>query len=143
MKGMMLAAAAACVMLTGCKTGMSMLRSDSPDGASVTILSPKDGDTVEKTFTVKFGIEGMAVVPAGKKQDHSGHHHLLIDMKELPDMAMPLPATSNLVHFGGGQTETTLTLTPGTHTLQLLLGNHLHIPHDPPVLSEKITITAK
>ena len=75
--------------------------------------------------------------------ENTGHHHILIDVDELPDMSMPLPTTENIVHFGGGQTQTTLTLSPGTHTLQLLLGNHLHVPHDQPVLSEKITITVE
>ena len=85
----------------------------------------------------------MGVAPAGADLKNTGHHHLLIDVNELPDMAKPLPATTEVKHFGGGQTETLLTLTPGTHTLQLLLGNHVHIPHDPPVLSKKITITVK
>jgi hypothetical protein len=83
------------------------------------------------------------VAPAGVDREHTGHHHILINLEELPDMTQPLPANDNVKHFGGGQTEATLTLEPGEHALQLLLGNHLHIPHDTPVLSEKITITVE
>ena len=83
----------------------------------------------------------MGVAPAGVQQQNTGHHHLLIDVTEQPPGNLPLPANDNIVHFGGGQTETTIELAPGTHTLQLVLGDHLHIPHDPPVQSERITIT--
>ena len=121
----------------------SELVSTSPDGARAYFIEPQDGQSVAQTFTVKFGLSGMGVSPAGIKRDNTGHHHILIDMASLPDMSKPLPATDRIKHFGGGQTETTLTLAPGTHTLQLLLGNHLHVPHDTPVLSEKITITVK
>ena len=117
--------------------------STSPAGAEVYFIEPQDGATVGSTFTVKFGLSGMGVAPAGTDRDNTGHHHILIDLDELPDMTKPLPASDNIVHFGGGQTETELTLPPGEHTLQLLLGNHLHIPHDKPVISEKITITVK
>ena len=85
----------------------------------------------------------MGIAPAGIDMENTGHHHILIDLDEMPDMSMPLPTTDNVVHFGTGQTETTLTLTPGEHTLQLLLGNHLHVPHQSPVMSEKITVTVK
>ena len=85
----------------------------------------------------------MQVAPAGVEQDAAGHHHLLIDMADLPSMTMPLPASDQLIHFGKGQTETTIDLAKGEHTLQLVLGNHLHIPHDPPVISSKITITVE
>lgn len=94
-------------------------------------------------FAVEFGLEGMAVVPAGTEQENSGHHHLLIDQQELPQLNMPIPSDSVHVHFGLGQTSTELSLAPGEHTLQIILGNHLHIPHDPPVVSEKITITVQ
>jgi Domain of unknown function (DUF4399) len=109
--------------------------------AKAFIISPKDGDKVAKTFTVKFGLMGMQVSPAGKEVHNSGHHHLLIDTEVLPDLNKPLGA--EVTHFGGGQTETTLTLSPGKHTLQLILGDHLHRPHNPPVLSRKITITVE
>ena len=109
--------------------------------AEVYIISPRDGDTVNGEIAVRFGLRGMGVAPAGMEVANTGHHHLLIDMDTLPPLDMPLPKTDQLRHFGGGQTETTLELEPGTHTLQLLLGNYSHVPHNPPVMSEKITIT--
>lgn len=117
--------------------------SEASNEANVYFISPVDGQTVSQTFTVKFGLSGMGVSPAGIKKDNTGHHHLLIDTATLPDMKNPLPATDKIKHFGGGQTETQLTLAPGKHTLQLVLGNHLHIPHNKPVVSKKITITVK
>ncbi|WP_237060698.1 DUF4399 domain-containing protein [Microbulbifer sediminum] len=114
--------------------------SKAPADARAYILSPKDGEKVGKTFTVRFGLSGMGIAPAGIDKESTGHHHLLIDVDQLPSMNKPLPATDNIIHFGGGQTETEITLSPGKHTLQLLLGNHLHIPHSNPVLSEKITV---
>lgn len=106
-------------------------------------VSPLDGDTVSSPFKVRFGLQGMGIAPAGVAKENTGHHHLLIDMTELPDMTTSLPATDNLIHFGGGQTETVLELPPGQHTLQLLLGDFAHRPHAEPVLSKKITITVK
>ena len=90
-----------------------------------------------------FGLKGMGVAPAGVTLANTGHHHLLIDVDTAPDMNVPLPATDNIKHFGGGQTETELTLPPGKHTLQLVLGEALHIPHEKPIVSPKITITVK
>ncbi len=119
------------------------LLSTSPEGASVYFITPEDGQTVSQTFKIKFGLIGMGVAPAGTDREKTGHHHLLIDTDPLPNMHQPLPATDKIKHFGGGQTETELSLPPGQHTLQLLLGNYAHIPHDKPVLSEKITITVK
>jgi len=116
---------------------------EAPQNAQVYFISPLDGDVVDTTFTVKFGLKGMGVAPAGVMQENTGHHHILIDLQEEPDYSKPLPATDNIRHFGGGQTETTLTLKPGKHTLQLLLGNFAHIPHDKPVMSRKITIEVK
>lgn len=116
------------------------LVSSSPEGASVYFITPVEGQQLETPFTLKFGLKGMGVAPAGTDKPDTGHHHLLIDLNELPDLVMPLPANDHLKHFGKGQTETELTLPPGAHTLQLLLGNHLHIPHQPPLLSEKITV---
>lgn len=112
----------------------------SPEGASVYIISPKDGDTVETTFKVKFGLSGMGVAPAGTEKTNTGHHHLLIDGK-VPDMNQPLGA--NVKHFGGGQTESEVTLEPGQHSLQLILGDHMHVPHNPPVMSDVVTVTVK
>ena len=117
--------------------------SESPPGAKVYIISPKDGEVVSKTFTVRFGLVNMGVAPAGVKVPNTGHHHLLIDLENLPDMKNPLAFSENVRHFGGGQTETEITLAPGKHTLRLLLGNYLHIPHKPPVLSKEITVIVK
>lgn len=115
-------------------------QSSSPEGASVYIIEPADGATVPTTFTVKFGLTGMEVSPAGVEKANSGHHHLLVDVEELPDLTQPLPKSDHVKHFGKGQTETSLTLEPGTHTLQLVLGDHNHVPNDPPVISDEITI---
>ena len=104
-------------------------------------VSPQDGDKVSGEFTVSFGLRGMGVAPAGVEFANTGHHHLLIDVDSLPPMDLPLPKSEQLRHFGGGQTETSLNLPSGEHTLQLLLGNYSHIPHSPPVMSAKITIT--
>jgi len=117
-------------------------RSAAPDGASVFFITPVNGDTVSNPVTIEFGIAGMSVVAAGDAQPQSGHHHLLLDTG-LPDLALPIPADANRIHFGDASTSTQLTLDSGEHTLRLLLGDHLHIPHDPPVMSELITITVK
>ena len=116
-----------------------------PAGAEVYFVAPQDGATVSSPVTVRFGLKGMGVAPAGVEQAHTGHHHLLIDTEAPSGAALnePLPADDRHKHFGGGQTETTVELAPGTHTLQLLLGDWSHIPHNPPVMSEKITITVK
>ncbi|MGI9303183.1 MAG: DUF4399 domain-containing protein [Gammaproteobacteria bacterium] len=114
----------------------------SPHGAEVFIVSPENGATVSSPVKVEFGIKGMEVAPAGDQTANSGHHHLLIDT-DLPALDQPVPADDNYVHFGKGQTETTVELPPGEHTLQLLLGDFSHIPHDPPVQSDKITITVE
>jgi hypothetical protein len=116
-------------------------RSESPQNASVYIVTPQQGAVVNSPVTVVFGLQGMGVSPAGTARANTGHHHLLVDMKELPAMDQPMGAS--VKHFGGGQTETVLELAPGQHTLQLIMGDHFHIPHNPPVVSEKITITVK
>jgi hypothetical protein len=118
-------------------------RTPSPEGAQVYIISPPDGATVASPVTVRFGLKGMGVAPAGIEKDKTGHHHLLIDVAELPPLDEPIPADANHKHFGGGQTEVAVELPPGAHTLQLLLGDQNHIPHEPPVMSEKITITVQ
>jgi Domain of unknown function (DUF4399) len=118
------------------------IAADTPP-TKVMILEPKDGATVSTTFKVKFGAEGVEIVPAGTDKPNAGHHHLLIDMETLPALDSSMPTSVNLMHFGKAQTETEITLAPGKHTLQLLLGNHLHIPGSNPIMSEKITITVK
>ncbi len=117
-------------------------RTASPEGARVFFITPADGATVSSPFTVEFGIEGMSVAPAGNNQPHSGHHHLLIDTG-LPDLSLPIPADDRHIHFGDGSTSTTVTLAPGEHTLTMLLGDYRHVPHDPPLVSEPITITVE
>ena len=130
-------------------------RSAPPEGAKVFIVSPKDGATVDKTFTVKFGIEGMGLKPAGDQTPHTGHHHLLVDVDKEPVADMPLPTSlmpeagvalpkgPQVLHFGKAQTETSITLTPGKHTLQLILGDQYHVPFKPSVESKKITVEVK
>ncbi len=120
----------------------AMLRTASPDGASVYFITPVDGDTVTSPVSIEFGIEGMSVVKAGDSQPDSGHHHLLVDT-DLPDFGLPIPADEHHIHFGDGSTSTEITLEPGKHTLRMLLGDHLHIPHDSPIMSDPITITVE
>jgi len=115
--------------------------SPSAEGASVSFKALQDGDLVPPAFTVKFLVSGMGIAPAGSMIDNTGHHHLLIDATEMPDMNLPLPATDHIRHFGKGQTEAELTLSEGEHTLQLLFADYMHTPHEPPVMSDKITIT--
>jgi hypothetical protein len=122
-------------------TALAQDRTASPAGAEVYIISPKDGAKVSSPFVVQFGLKGMGIAPAGIKVENTGHHHLLIDSDAPTDLGAPLPASDKVVHFGKGQTETTLTLAPGKHTLQLLLGDSGHIPHNPAVISKKITVT--
>jgi hypothetical protein len=114
-----------------------------PAGAEVYIIAPQDGATVPQSFTVRFGLKGMGVAPAGVAKEATGHHHLLIDVTTMPVAGQPIPKDAQHMHFGGGQTETTLKLTPGTHTLQLELGDANHIPFDPPLVSKKITVHVK
>lgn len=118
-------------------------RTPAPAGAKVYFISPAADAVVSNPVTVRFGLSGMGVAPAGTVKENTGHHHLLVDVETLPAMDLPLPNDANHRHFGGGQTEITLELTPGKHTLQLLLGDANHIPHDPPVLSDKISIEVK
>jgi hypothetical protein len=116
-------------------------RTPAPENAVVYFLSPANGATVRSPVTVRFGLRGMGVAPAGVTSPNTGHHHLLIDVDTLPPDNLPIPNDEKHRHFGLGQTEAEITLPPGQHTLQLVLGDHLHIPHEPPVRSEKITIT--
>lgn len=120
-----------------------VLATPAPEGAKVYIISPASGDVVSSPVTVKFGLVGMGVAPAGVDKPNTGHHHLLIDVDGMPPAGMPLPADANHRHFGGGQTETSVELAPGQHTLQLIMGDQNHVPHDPPVVSERVTITVE
>jgi len=117
-------------------------RTPSPASARVFFITPADGDVVSNPIAIEFGIEGMTVTKAGDDQPHSGHHHLLIDTG-LPELGSPIPANANYVHFGDGSTATEISLEPGTHTLRMLLGDYRHIPHDPPIASDSITITVE
>ena len=137
MRKLLLAALALLIM-----TGSAIAQTAAPEGAKVYFIEPADGAVVSGPVTVRFGLSGMGVAPAGVEKAKTGHHHLLIDTK-LEDYTAPVPADDNHKHFGGGQTETTIELAPGKHTLQLLLGDHNHIPHVSPVESEVITITVK
>jgi len=120
-----------------------LTRASPPEGAEAYIQSPADGAIVTAPFTVRFGLRGAGVAPAGVQVPNTGHHHLLVDVTEMPSFDLPLPATDNVRHYGLGQTETELELPPGEHTLQLVLGDWLHLPHDPPVMSEVVTITVE
>jgi hypothetical protein len=117
-------------------------RTPAPEGAQVYIIAPEDGATLTSPVTVLFGLEGLGVAPAGVEQEGTAHHHLIIDA-DLPPVDEPIPADDNYVHFGGGQTQTTVELEPGEHTLQLLMGDLNHYQHEPPVYSEVVTITVE
>ena len=122
----------------------SVAETPSPAGAQVYIINLKSGDTVTSPFKVQFGLTGMGVAPAGVEKPNTGHHHLIIDATLSPDeLKAPIASDAKHMHFGAGQTEAMITLPPGQHTLQLVLGDWSHIPHVPPVMSEKITITVK
>ena len=130
-------------LLTICTFSVSaQQRTPSPDDAKLYFIAPADGAAVSNPVTVRFGLSNMGVAPAGVSHPGSGHHHLLVDV-ETPALDFPIINNENHLHFGGGQTETTLELAPGEHTLQLLLGDFAHIPHDPAVMSERITITVE
>ena len=111
----------------------------SPEGSAVYFVGLNDGATVPTKVTVRFGLHGMGVAPAGLDRANSGHHHLLIDT-ELPRLDQPIPNDFNHLHFGAGQTEAEITLRPGAHTLQLLFGDKDHIPHNPPLISSRIRV---
>lgn len=111
----------------------------SPEGAKVYFVNIKSGDKVKSPVKILFGLTGMGVAPAGTDKEKTGHHHLIVD-SEVKNFSEAIPADANHLHFGGGQTETSLALTPGKHTLQLVVGDFRHIPHQPPIISEKIFI---
>ena len=117
-------------------------RSERPEGATLYFITPSDGATLSSPVNVRFGLIGMGVAPAGVEKAGTGHHHLVVDA-DLPPSDLPIPKDDHYRHFGGGQTEVELVLEPGQHTLQLLLGDSNHVPHAPPVVSERITITVE
>jgi hypothetical protein len=117
-----------------------------PKHAKVYFINLHQGDVVKSPFKVKFGIQGFGLTPAGtksKRRHTAGHHHLLVDVEQLPDLDAPIPNDEHHIHFDQGETEAVLKLPPGRHTLQLLLGDEEHEPQDPPLFSEKITITVE
>ena len=145
--GPMAAAAVFLTALLASSTAVSasdgaLARRPSAPGTVVYIISPAAGDSVTSPVTVRFGLKGMGVAPAGVEKPNTGHHHLLIDTVP-PDMSLPVPADDHHRHYGGGQTEATLELSPGRHSLQLLLADERHIPLDPPVISEKIEVVVE
>ncbi len=130
--------------LAGSALAQDAERTPSPPGAYLYIGWPNDGEVLgRKPFRVWFGLRNMGVAPAGVEKPNTGHHHLLIDVDGLPALDEPIPNDKNHLHFGIGQTETMLELPPGRHTLQLIMGDQGHIPHNPPVVSKKITVTVR
>jgi hypothetical protein len=117
-------------------------RTAAPENARVYIISPANGEVVNSPVKVRFGLSGMGVAPAGLPFQNTGHHHLIIDAPT-PDAGAPIPNDAQHRHFGGGQTEVTIELAPGAHTLQLIVGDHNHVPHDPPIVSPRIEITVE
>jgi len=117
-------------------------RQKAPDGTTVSFVGIKAGDTVTSPFKVGFAVTGASIAPAGTLTPGSGHFHLIID-SALPPQDAPLPASANVKHYGKGQTEDTITLPPGQHTLQIELADGIHVPFDPPVVSDLITVTVK
>jgi hypothetical protein len=116
-----------------------------PADAKVYFINIKDGDTVTSPVTIRFGLSGMGIAPAGTEIENTGHHHLIIDEKKMEGEALDaaIPVDENHMHFGKGQTEATVTLSKGKHTLQLLLGDWSHVPHKPPVMSDVITVNVE
>ncbi|MDH3742105.1 MAG: DUF4399 domain-containing protein [Hyphomicrobiales bacterium] len=135
-------AAIACVLVVTAPAIADSHRTMAPKDAEVYFISPQDGATVSSPVAIRFGVKGMGLAPAGVEKEKTGHHHLIIDAK-LPNLDEPIPKDNNYRHFGGGQTETSVDLKSGKRTLQLLLGDHNHIPHEPPVKSNVITITVE
>jgi hypothetical protein len=132
----------ACFLMIFSTLAPAESRTPAPAEAKAYIIAPEDGAEVSSPVLIRFGLSGMGVAPAGTEKAMTGHHHLLIDT-DLPALDAPIPSDEQHRHFGGGQTEVSVELPPGEHTLQILLGDLAHVPHDPPVFSEKITITVK
>ena len=114
--------------------------SQSKDGSLVYLISPKDGQIVQNPITLSFGLKGMNLAEAGIDRPYTGHHHLLINVDQLPDMNLPIPSDDQHIHFGKGQDSAVINLKPGEYTLQLLFADYLHVPHDKPLISKKISI---
>ena len=129
--------AAATVVLV---SGLAAAQTASPPGARVYFINLKNGQHVKSPVLVQFGLAGMGVAPAGSTNPNTGHHHLIIDA-DTPPAGMPIPMDEKHRHFGGGQTEMSVQLAPGNHSLQLVLADGGHVPHNPAVVSEKIAIT--
>jgi hypothetical protein len=121
---------------------ISAASSPSVEGAYVYIVSPAHGEVVSSPVKVVFGLSGMGVAPAGVDKAKTGHHHLLINTG-VPDLDKPIPADDQHRHFGGGQTEIVIEFAPGEHSLQLLLADFSHTPHNPPLMSQPITIEVR
>ena len=117
-------------------------KKQAPSNAKVFFLKPTAGESISGPVDVEFGVDNIEIVPSGQDTPLSGHHHIIINA-DLPNMDLPIPANENYVHFGDGSSKTTLNLEKGEHTLQLILGDYLHIPHEPPIYSDKITIFVK
>ena len=135
-----------CVLLAGFGVAQAQMptRTAAAPGTEVYIIAPADGATVKGPVVVRFGLKGMGIAPAGIQMENTGHHHLFVDSDLPTDMSKPIGMIDNkIIHYGKGQTEATLTLPPGKHTLQLLFADYLHVPHTEPVASKKITITVK
>ena len=118
-----------------------LAQSESKENSRVFFIQPHNNAILQNPIEIKFGLENMNLVSAGVDEPFSGHHHLLINVDQIPNLNLPIPADSNHLHFGGGQSNTTLELPPGKYTLQLLFADHHHIPHSPPIISDKISIT--
>ena len=131
-------------MLAAAFPAVAPAQTAAPANAMVYFINVKDGDTVKSPFKIQFGLSAMGVAPAGVEKPNTGHHHVLVDATLTPEQAKePIPADEHHLHFGGGQTETTVTLAPGRHTLQLVLGDWSHVPFNPPIVSPVITVEVK
>ncbi len=130
------------LLWAGAAAAQGVDRIRAPEGAEVYFITPQDGATLASPVKVRFGLRRMGVAPAGVVHPNTGHHHLIVD-SELPPLDLPIPSDATHLHFGGGQTEIGVELPPGEHTLQLLVGDHRHVPHEPAVVSPRIRITLK
>ena len=123
-------------------TANLFVRTPAAEDAEVYFIAPADGETVTNPILVEFGLRNMNVAPVWINEKNTGHHHLIIDA-DLPNLNLPIPMEERYIHFRQGETETEVSLSPGQHTLQLLMADSSHLPHDPPVFSEQITITVE